>query len=122
MSAIIPCSPYDFRHTLMAEWAALNWFPESSLKIRFIRASRRRILTVMTKLLEQALLVARELPPETQDDIARIILQLARADDAPPIVLSSDERAAVAASKEAASRGEFATDEQVRAVWAKHGL
>ena len=33
-----------------------------------------------------------------------------------------EEDAAVAASKAAAARGEFATDEQVRAVWAKHGL
>ena len=76
----------------------------------------------MTKLLEQALQVARELPSEAQDDIARIILQLAGADDAAPVALSSDERAAIAASKEAAARGEFATDEQVRAAWAKYGL
>jgi hypothetical protein len=35
--------------------------------------------------------------------------------------LSSEEREAIARSKAAAERGEFATDEQVRAVWAKHG-
>jgi len=29
---------------------------------------------------------------------------------------------AIGRSKAAGSRGEFATDEQVRAVWAKHGL
>jgi predicted transcriptional regulator len=39
-----------------------------------------------------------------------------------PVALSTDERAAIAASKAAAARGEFATDEQVRAIWAKHGL
>ena len=33
-----------------------------------------------------------------------------------------EEREAIARSKAAASRGEFATDEQVQAVWAKHGL
>jgi hypothetical protein len=76
----------------------------------------------MTKLLEQAVEIARSLPTEAQDDIARVILQLAGTDDAPSVVLSNDERAAIAASKEAASRGEFATDDQVRAVWAKHGL
>jgi hypothetical protein len=75
----------------------------------------------MTKLLDQALQAARRLPPEAQDDIARIVLQLAGGDDAPPAVLSVDERAAIAASKEAAARGEFATDAQVRATWAKHG-
>ena len=76
----------------------------------------------MTKLLEQAVEMARSLPTEAQDDIARIILQLAGTDDAAPVVLSSEERVAIVASKEAASRNEFATDEQVRAVWAKYGL
>ena len=37
-------------------------------------------------------------------------------------VLTADERAAINRSKAAAARDEFATDEQVRAVWAKHGL
>jgi predicted transcriptional regulator len=49
------------------------------------------------------------------------VLQLA-GDDGPQVALSDDERAAVSRSKAAAARGEFATDEQVRAVWAKHGL
>jgi hypothetical protein len=75
----------------------------------------------MTKLLDQALEVARGLPSEAQDDIARIVLQLA-GDEATPVALSSDEREAIAQSKAAAGRGEFATDEQVRATWAKHGL
>ena len=76
----------------------------------------------MTKLLEQALEAARNLPPEAQDEIAHIVLRLAGADDQPPMPLTPEEQAAVAASKAAAARGEFATDEQVRAVWAKHGL
>jgi hypothetical protein len=38
------------------------------------------------------------------------------------VTLSADERAAIATSKVAAARGEFATDEQVRLIWAKHGL
>jgi leucyl aminopeptidase (aminopeptidase T) len=76
----------------------------------------------MTKLLDQALEVARSLPSEAQDDTARIVLQLAGNDEVAAVVLSDDERAAIAASKEAANRGEFATDEQVRATWAKHGL
>jgi hypothetical protein len=76
----------------------------------------------MTKLLDQALQIARSLPSDAQDDIARVILQLAGADDAPPIALSSEEREAIARSKDAAARGEFATDAQVRATWAKHGL
>jgi len=76
----------------------------------------------MTKLLEQALEVARRLPSDAQDDIARIVLQLAGADGAATVMLSNNERTAIAASKEAAARGEFATDAQVQATWAKHGL
>ena len=77
----------------------------------------------MTKLLDQALEAARNLSPDAQDDIARVVLQLAGTDDdVSPVTLSSDERAAVAVSKAAAARGEFATDQQVRAVWGKHGL
>jgi L-aminopeptidase/D-esterase-like protein len=77
----------------------------------------------MTKLLDQALEAARRLPADAQDDIARVILQLAGSDDGDaPVPLTSGERAAIANSKKAAARGEFASDEQVRAVWAKHGL
>jgi hypothetical protein len=76
----------------------------------------------MTKLLDQALEVARSLPSDLQDDIARVVLQLAGSDEAPAFSLSAEERVAIATSKEAAARGEFATDEQIRATWAKHGL
>jgi hypothetical protein len=77
----------------------------------------------MTRLLDQALELARTLPADAQDDIARVVLRLSGADSAdPPIALSPEEQAAIAASKAAAARGEFATAEQVRSVWAKHGL
>ena len=76
----------------------------------------------MTKLLDRALEVARSLPPEAQDDIARVVLRLTGADDDTIVPLTSEEQTAIAASKAAATRGEFATDEEVRAVWAKHGL
>jgi hypothetical protein len=75
----------------------------------------------MTKLLERAIEAALKLPPDEQDDIARAIMRLAGADDSAPVALTDDERAAIARSKAAAARGEFATDEEVRAVWAKHG-
>jgi hypothetical protein len=76
----------------------------------------------MTKLLDQAVEAARNLSAEVQDDIARVVLQLAGADDEPPVPLTPNEHTAIARSKAAAVRGEFATAEQVRAVWAKHGL
>jgi hypothetical protein len=77
---------------------------------------------MMTKLLEQALEAARSFPPNAQDDIARVVLRLAGTDDEPPVTLSPEERTTIATSQKAAARGEFATDEQVRAVWSKHGL
>ena len=76
----------------------------------------------MTKLLEEALEAARNLPPEAQDDIARIVLQLAGNDDTKPIELSPEESAAIESSRAAAARGEYASDDEVRAVWRKHGL
>jgi len=79
-------------------------------------------LCCMTKLLDKALEAVRLLPPEEQDEIARVIIQLSGSEQPAPVALSVEEREAIARSKEAAARGEFATDEQVRALWAKHGL
>jgi hypothetical protein len=77
----------------------------------------------MTRLLDQAVATARSLPPDAQDDIARVVLRLVGGEsEASLIALAPDERAALAASKAAAACGEFASDEQVRAVWANHGL
>ncbi len=75
----------------------------------------------MTKLLEHAVETVRNLPPEVQDELARVLLQLA-GEDQPVVDLTPDEEAAVLRSRAAAARGEFATDAQGRAVWAKHGL
>jgi hypothetical protein len=76
----------------------------------------------MTKLLDDALNAVRKLPADDQDKVAYAILRLTGADEEPPVALSADERAAVVVSKTAAARGEFASDEQVRDTWAKHGL
>lgn len=70
----------------------------------------------MTALLDYAMETARSLPPERQDEIARMVL--AYAGDEEPVALTEDERAAIAASKAEAARGEFATSEEIRAVWA----
>jgi hypothetical protein len=76
----------------------------------------------MTELLEKAIEAARKLAPAEQDEIARAILELAGSRDLGLVPLSEDELRAVARSKDAAARREFATDEQVRAVWSKRGL
>lgn len=77
----------------------------------------------MTRLLEHAIAAANNLPSDAQDDIARVILRLTGADDeTTPVQLSPAKRASIGESKAAAARGEFAGDEQVRVMWAKHGL
>ena len=75
----------------------------------------------VTKLLDHAVETVRALSPERQDDLARVLLQLA-GDDQSLVDLAPEEEAAVMRSREAAARGEFATDDQVRAVWANYGL
>jgi len=76
----------------------------------------------MTTLLDQAFEAVRRLSPEEQDEIAQAILQLAGAEPGIIVPLIPSERDAIARSRAAAARGAFATDEQVRSVWAKHGL
>jgi hypothetical protein len=75
----------------------------------------------MTELFEKAIRTARALPPEFQDDIARIVLSLADADVA-MFKLSADEEASFARSRSEAARKQFATDQDVDAIWSKHGI
>jgi hypothetical protein len=75
----------------------------------------------MTTLLDRAMEAARSLSPEVQDEIARLVLRIAGGEGA-PVALTAEERAAIATSRAAAARGEFATDNEVRAAWAKHDL
>lgn len=73
----------------------------------------------MTELLERAVAVLREMPEETQDDVARALLGMANAmslDDIEP-----DHRDAVREGLEQAARGEFATDEEVAAIFRRFG-
>lgn len=72
----------------------------------------------MTKLLERAVDSVRALPAEVQDELARLLLQVA-GEEQPIIVLTSEERADLAEADEEIARGEFATDEQIRSMLAK---
>ena len=75
----------------------------------------------MTVLLDQAIEVVRTLPSEAQDDLTRMLLQFAGV-DRPMIALTTEEAASLDESLTQADRGEFASDEQIHAIWAKHGL
>jgi hypothetical protein len=75
----------------------------------------------MTRLFQDAVAVVSALPDDVQDELAAILLRLAGVEQ-PPIPLTPDEEADLDASLAEAGRGEFATDEEVLAMWAKHGL
>ena len=75
----------------------------------------------MTRLLEQAIKTVSALPDDVQDELARILLQFAGIEQ-PPIKLTPEEEADLAEADAEVLRGEFATDEEVRVMWAKHGL
>jgi predicted transcriptional regulator len=74
----------------------------------------------MTRLLEQAVATVSTFPDDVQDELAHMLLQCIGA-ESPPYELTPEEAADVAASMAEAARGEFATDDEVRAMWAKHG-
>ncbi len=76
---------------------------------------------LMTELLEKAVKHIRSLPPHQQDELARMILSIADF-DGEPALLSAAERQAIGRSKAAAARGEFASAEELRALWERAGL
>ena len=81
----------------------------------------RTIVIVMTALFDHAVEAVRSLPSSTQDEVARLLLQLAGAEQS-AVQIADAEMATFETSLAQADRGERASDEQVRAVWAKHGL
>lgn len=64
----------------------------------------------MTKLLQDALEAVFKAPPETQDAIARLMLDMAESE---PEAVPAEHLAAILEGEAQADRGEFATDEQV---------
>jgi hypothetical protein len=75
----------------------------------------------MTRLLEQAVATVSALPDEMQDEVARMLLAYAGIEQ-PRIQLTPEEEADLAEADAEIERGELATDEEVRAMWAKYGL
>ena len=74
----------------------------------------------MTKLLEKAIEKARELPPEDQDAVAVAVLSM--AEETPVVALDEETRAAIREGLEQARRGEFVPDDEIEALWKRHGL
>ena len=75
----------------------------------------------MTALLDRAVASVRLLAPERQDDLARLLLQLA-GDEQPVLALPREDEESFRVSLDQELRGEFASDARITAIWAKHGL
>jgi hypothetical protein len=60
----------------------------------------------------------RNWPPERQEDAARVLLAM-EAQDASPYQLSPEERADLLMALEEVERGDFASDEEVAAVFSR---
>jgi hypothetical protein len=75
----------------------------------------------MTKLLEQAIAKARALSDEEQDALALTIMAMAE-DNAALVPLDDATRDAIREGLEQARRGEFVPDEEIEALWKRHGL
>lgn len=75
----------------------------------------------MTDLLEKAVAKARDLSPDLQDAIARLMLAFVGEEDS-VYRFSPEEEAELDESEAAEARSDFATEAEARAIWAKHGL
>jgi predicted transcriptional regulator len=75
----------------------------------------------MTKLLDKAIEKTRALPDADQDAIALLVLE-ALESGGEPVSLDADTRAAIDKGLEQARRGDFASDEEIAALWRRHGL
>jgi len=76
----------------------------------------------ISKRLEQAVDAVRSMPADQQDLLAVEMLERAELLTQPPTKLAAEERAELEAALAAARRGERATDAEVAAMFAKHGL
>ncbi len=72
--------------------------------------------------MQRALDAVRAMSPEHQDLLAAELIERARLLAQPPASLSVEERAELEAGLAAARRGEFASEADVNAVYARHGL
>jgi predicted transcriptional regulator len=76
-------------------------------------------LKTMTKMLDEAIEKVRELPEAVQDDAAQMLFSLAAKQSA-PVELDEVTLAAVRRGREQARRGEFVSDDDMRAFFERH--
>jgi hypothetical protein len=73
----------------------------------------------VTKLVEEAIAAISQMPTETQDDLARLMLALA---ESVPTPLTPDEAAAISEAEAEIARGERVPQEAIQAFWRSHNL
>ena len=76
----------------------------------------------LSKRMQAVLDEVRNKPTEQQDFLAAELAERLRLLEQPPMQLSPEERAELEAALLAARRGEFASEAEVEAIYAKHGL
>ena len=76
----------------------------------------------ITKRLEQAVAAARAMTADQQDLMALEMLERVQSLTVPAAQLTAEERAELEAELAAARRGEFASDSEVTAMYARHGV
>lgn len=74
----------------------------------------------MTKFFEQAIARVRNWPKARQDEAAQMLLAM-EAQGTEPYQLTPAERDAVRAALEAVEHGDVASEEDLQAMWQKHG-
>jgi predicted transcriptional regulator len=74
----------------------------------------------MTKLLDKAIAKVRELPEEDQDALGAVLLSM--IDEHADVPLDDETRDAIREGLEQARRGQFVPDEEIDALWKRHGL
>jgi hypothetical protein len=75
----------------------------------------------MTKLLEQAIASAQNLPEAEQDEVAEVLLSLVSR-FREPVRLDDETRAAIREGSEQARRGEFVSDAEMAEFFKRHGV
>ena len=99
------------------------WFESNQVVTRlrcFVAERECDRIRDMTKLLDKAIAKARELPAEDQDAVA--VAMLAMTEETPIVALDEETRAAIREGLEQARRGEVVPDEEIDALWRRHGL
>ena len=91
------------------------------IEISFADLAGRGYNHYMTKLLQEAIDKLSRLPKEKQDELGRMLIDVA-AQDLQPYVLAAEEQKALKESLAEVERGEFATDADVAALWQRFGV